>query len=102
METSDNTKRAIDPTYLLSRVEMLEGQARFLRQMLAAVIAASPNPTLVAEHMSLMWQDLREELLPNPQDSADQKASRHNALNGAQTAWNTLNDGLRRPPRPST
>ena len=92
----------IHPTHLPARIEMLEGQALFMRMVLMALISAHPRPALVADHMVVMWSDLQEQLQPNPEHTPEQRVAQANKLTAAKSAWNVLNDALRRPPRSST
>jgi hypothetical protein len=90
----------MDLQYLIARVEMLEGQARCTRHVLAALVATHPRPELLAETMATTWADLREELAT----STAAASTAANWRNGATSAWNALQDQLTqltggRPPR---
>lgn len=80
----------IDFGHLVARVRMLEGQARFTRAMLAAVMGTHPNPERLAELMSVTWSDLQTEL---GQPSSPEAV-------GAQSAWNALQHALEAMLRP--
>ena len=81
----------------LARIAMLEGQARVMRGMLIAVIAAldTKQRAKCASAMTVIWSDLQAELRPPmPEPNPDQRV--HSTWNGANSAWNSLQSDLGR------
>ena len=90
-----------DPKAVFARIEMLEGQTRSMRAVLAAVIASHPDPARAAAVMTVTWSDLQEKM-SRPQSDAAKSATQHNMWNGARSAWNDLQEMLSSiPPRVS-
>lgn len=59
----------IDPINLRAEIEMLQGQTRAMRSMLAALILASTDPIKLREQIAIMQGDLQAELNAVPKDA---------------------------------
>lgn len=58
----------IDPANLRAEIEMLQGQIRAMRRIIAALIVGSANADGVRANMALMLADLNMELDSQPSD----------------------------------
>lgn len=62
------TETPIDPINLRAEIEMLQGQLRAMRCVIAALIVGSANADGVRANMALMLADLNMELDSPPRD----------------------------------
>lgn len=59
----------IDPANLRAEIEMLQGQLRAMRCVIAALIVSSPNMDAVLENFAVMQSDLQSQFDAIPQDA---------------------------------
>lgn len=83
----------IDPANLRAEIEMLQGQLRAMRCVIAALIASSPNIANIMESIAVMQSDLLTEFDAVPRND-DHRRQLRLWERGAEGAMNDLHSRL--------
>jgi hypothetical protein len=83
----------IDPANLRAEIEMLQGQMRAMRCIIAALIISSPNRNAAMENIAVMQSDLLTEFDVPPQND-DHRRQLRLWESGTQGAMNDLHSRL--------